>query len=39
MAREVARAAGRGECQGMTVLLVGYDEMASAAVKRAVEGA
>jgi O-acetyl-ADP-ribose deacetylase (regulator of RNase III) len=39
MAREVARAAERGKCQGMTVLLVGYDEAASEAVTRAVEGA
>jgi O-acetyl-ADP-ribose deacetylase (regulator of RNase III) len=39
MAREVARAAGRGACQGMTVLLVGYDEAASRAVASAVEGA
>jgi O-acetyl-ADP-ribose deacetylase (regulator of RNase III) len=38
MAREAAFVARRGGCQGMTVLLVGYDEAASGAVQRALEG-
>lgn len=38
MAGEVARLAGEGRCSGMRVLLVGYDEAAAEAVRRAVEG-
>jgi hypothetical protein len=39
MAGEVARAAQEGRCEGMTVLLVGFDGEAADAVTRAVEEA
>jgi O-acetyl-ADP-ribose deacetylase (regulator of RNase III) len=37
MAAVLAELAGEGRCRDMTVLLVGYDEEASDAVRRAVE--